>query len=111
MVVDSMAGLAQARLRSLVVVAQRHGGMPRVHARRRGRLEQVELVAVPLQPAAEVGDLLGRGHAREAEQLVERDAGVQVLGPDLEAHVLDHAREASAALTSAGARTARSAAG
>jgi hypothetical protein len=87
-----VAGLAKAFLGRLVVVAQRHGGVPRVHVRGLGQLQQVELVAVALEPGDEMGELVGRRHAPEAEQLVELDAGVELVRLHFERDVLDHVR-------------------
>jgi hypothetical protein len=71
-------GGAKARLRRLVVVAERHGRMPRIHMRGLGQLEQMELVAVALEPGHVVGKLLWRRHALEPEQLVEVDARIEL---------------------------------
>ena len=65
--------------RALVVIAHRHRGVACVHMRGLGQLNQVELIAVALQPCHEGGELLGRGHPPEPEQLVELDAGVEVV--------------------------------
>jgi hypothetical protein len=54
-----------------------------------GQLEQMELVALALEPGDEVGKLLRRSHPMEPEQLIELDAGVELVRLDFERHVLD----------------------
>jgi len=41
-------------------------------------------VAVALEPGDEGGELLRRGHTPESEQLVELDAGVELIRLDFE---------------------------
>ena len=54
------------------------------------QLQEVELVAVALEPGDEVGQLVRRRHPPKAEQLVELDAGVELVGLHFERDVLDH---------------------
>jgi hypothetical protein len=54
-----------------------------------GQLDQMEVVAVALEPGDVVGNLLRRGHALEPEQLVELDAGLDLVLGYFEGDVLD----------------------